>query len=288
MRRPWSESRVLPFVVVLALGAALLGVKRMQDNRARDVAAAKAAAVEAVAAPVRARLFAAIQPVTVANCELARYGNSFDGGYVVCANLLGAVKGGYSYGVNGTDDWGCYVSRTHHVAVHEYDCFNLTEPSCPDGKLIFHPECVGTKRETQEQRPFDSLAGQFERNGDTTTPLVVKMDVEGAEWDAFLTAPDSVFEHIDQLIVEFHRVDEDRYVRAIERLKQFFVIANVHYNNFTCDPTIRPFPAWAFEALLVSKRLAKTDGTPAAPVPEGPLNQANDAKSPDCQAAGGS
>jgi hypothetical protein len=139
----------------------------------------------------------------------------------------------------------------------------------------------------QEQRPFDSLAGQFAGNGDTTNPLMVKMDVEGAEWDAFLTAADSVFTHIDQLIVEFHRVDDERYVRAIERLKQFFVIAYVHYNNYSCDPRLKPFPAWAFEAVLVSKRLAKTDGTPAAPPPS-QLVYPNDARHPDCQVAAGS
>lgn len=282
MRHTWWEIPAAAVVAMLAVGAAFRGVKSVEADRVREAAAAEAAAVDA-----RIRLFAAIQPVRVTNCELARYGNSFDGGYLVCANLLGAVKSAYSYGINGTDDWGCHVTHALHVAVHEYDCFNVTEPTCANGTLIFHPECVGPRREMQDRYPFDSLAGQFERNGDATNPLIVKMDIEGAEWDSFLTAPDSVFTHIDQLIVEFHHVDDERYVRAIERLKQFFVIARVHYNNYTCDPRIRPFPAWAFEALLVSKRLARTDGTPGAQAPS-PLEQQNDPRSPDCQQVAGS
>jgi hypothetical protein len=109
------------------------------------------------------------------------------------------------------------------------------------------------------------------------------MDVEGAEWDSFLLAPDAVFDHIDQLQVEFHRVDDRRYVAAMQRLKQFFYIAHVHYNNFSCDPALRPFPSWAFEVLFVSKRLTSSDGLPAAVTPG--LDAPNDASAPDCQAA---
>ena len=84
----------------------------------------------------------------------------------------------------------------------------------------------------------------------------MKMDVEGAEWDSFLLAPDSAFAHIDQLDVEFHHVEDPKFVAVMQRLKQFFDIAHVHYNNFSCDPAMRPFPSWAFEVLLVSKRIA--------------------------------
>jgi hypothetical protein len=69
----------------------------------------------------------------------------------------------------------------------------------------------------------------------------------------------------------------------MRRLKQFFYIAHVHYNNFSCDPALRPFPSWAFEVLLVSKRIAVTDGAPAPPTPG--LDAANNPSWPDCQAA---
>jgi hypothetical protein len=211
----------------------------------------------------RQALFREIQPLKIANCELQRFGETHDGGYLLCANLLGAVQAGYSYGISGYDGWGCDVSRRLHVPVHQYDCFDLRAPTCPGGSTIFHGECVGTARSIQDARPFDTLANQFAKNDDAMKPVVMKMDVEGAEWDAFLLAPESVFEHIDQLDVEFHHVDEERFVATMRRLKTFFDIAHVHYNNFSCDPGLKPFPSWAFEVLLVSKRIAKTDGTRA-------------------------
>jgi len=242
------------------------------------------AALPATPGGVRQALFDAIQPLKVTNCELQRIGEAHDGGYLVCGNLLGDVKAAYSYGISGYDGWGCEISRRWQIVVHEYDCFDLREPACPDGEPVFHGECVGTARAVQDGRPFDTIAGQFAINGDAGRPVIVKMDVEGAEWDAFLLAPNSVFEHIDQLVVEFHHVEDQKYVAAIERLKRYFDIAHVHYNNFSCDPALKPFPAWAFEVLFVNKRIAKTNGAPAEP---GPIEQdaPNNPAAADCQAA---
>jgi len=265
--------------VVIAATAALV-----IRNQWRVASARQARRIEASrTAEVRKELFAEIQPVRVTNCELKRFGEPHDGGYPLCVNLLGAVKAGYSYGISGYDGWGCDVSRQLHVPVHQYDCFDLRAPSCPGGSTVFHGECVGTTRSTEDGRPFDTLSDQFAHNGHDATPLVMKIDVEGAEWDSFLLAPDSVFTHIDQLDVEFHHVDDPKYVATMRRLKQFFYIAHVHYNNFSCDPALRPFPSWAFEVLLVSKRIAVTDGAPAPPTPG--LDAANNPSWPDCQAA---
>jgi len=244
---------------------------------------APAAAPLSRAATARTELFAEIQPVRITNCDMRRFGEPHDGGYALCANLLGDVKAGYSYGISGYDGWGCDVSRRLRIRVHQYDCFNLQEPSCPGGETMFHGECIGTARVTQDGRPFDTLADQFARNGDATKPLVMKIDVEGAEWDAFLLAPDSALSQIDQLDVEFHHVDEAKYVETIRRLKQFFYVAHVHYNNFSCDPSLTPFPSWAFEVLLINKRIAVTDGT-SAPASSNGVDAPNNASAPDCQA----
>ena len=72
------------------------------------------------------------------------------------------------------------------------------------------------------------------------------------------------------------------YARTIERLKQFFVVAHVHYNNFACDARMAPLPAWAVEVLLVNRRLARTDGAPGAPSPT-KLDAPNSPDFPDCQ-----
>ena len=73
-------------------------------------------------------------------------------------------------------------------------------------------------------------------------PLVVKMDVEGAEWDALMQASDATLQQIDQMAIEFHFVNEERFVAVLKRLREFFHVAHLHYNNVSCSEGLDPFP----------------------------------------------
>ena len=232
---------------------------------------------------VRKSLFAELQPIALANCDLKRFGEVNDGGYLLCGNLLGAVKGGYSYGISGYDGWGCQVAKELNVKVHQYDCFNPTVPVCSGGATEFHSECVAGEPSTDaDGRRFDTPEHQIVRNGDSGRQLVVKIDVEGAEWDTFRRSPDAVFEQIDQLVVEFHGVTEQRFVDVVKKLKRFYYVADLHYNNYSCTGEFRPFPAWAFEVLFVSKRLV-VPAESGKPVGGRALHTPNNPKKPDCQ-----
>jgi len=232
---------------------------------------------------VRDLLLAELQPVALTNCTVKRFGERHDGGYLLCANLLKNVQSGYSYGISGYDGWGCEISRTLKVQVHQYDCFNLQEPVCRGGTTIFHGECVAGEPSTDGAgRRFETPEHQFRKNGDASRHLVMKIDVEGAEWNTFLETPDSVLEHIDQLAVEFHGVDQPRYVDTVRKLKRLFYIANLHFNNYSCSTRTAPFPAWAYEVLFVNKQLGVPDPSGKRPA----LNAANAPNTPeraDCQ-----
>jgi hypothetical protein len=232
----------------------------------------------------RETLFTVLRPVALSNCTLERFGEPHDGGYLMCANLLDGVQAGYSYGISGYDQWGCDISRKLDVRVHQYDCFDTRQPACPGGDMIFHAECVGAAASTDEDgRPFDTIANQIVENGDSGKRLAAKVDVEGAEWDSFLFAPDSVFEQIDQLAVEFHGVDEERFVAVAQRLLKFFHVAHVHFNNYSCNPGLKPFPASAYEVLFVSKKLGEPDPSARVALPH-PDDAPNNPDLPDCQA----
>jgi hypothetical protein len=233
----------------------------------------------------RETLFELLQPVVLSNCELERFGERNDGGYLMCANLLGQVEAGYSYGIANYDQWGCDISKRLGVTLHQYDCFDTRQPACPGGNTVFHAECVADTRKTEEGRLFDSMQNQFAKNGDDTKRLVVKMDVETAEWDSLLHASDETLQRIDQLAIELHGMHEPRHIEVVKRLKQFFDIVHIHFNNHTCMAGIEPFPAWAYEVLFVNKRIATVDTTKRWPGAH-KLAAPADPKRPDCQTVG--
>ena len=126
-------------------------------------------------------LFDVIQPIRLANCDLERFGEDNDGGYLMCGNLLDDVQVGYSYGISGYDGWGCEVSTRLDAAVHQYDCFDTRRPACLSSDTRFHAECVSGTRHVEEGRLFDTIPSQIAANGDSGKRLVLKIDVEGAE-----------------------------------------------------------------------------------------------------------
>ena len=233
----------------------------------------------------RTAFLAELQPVTLKNCTLKRFGSANDGGYLVCDNLSDGVQSGYSYGVGPNDQMGCDISKRYHVTVHEYDCFDPARPKCEGGVFKFHNECLAPRAmRDKNHRVFDSLQNQFAKNGDAGKRLFVKIDIEGAEWEALLATPDAVLERIDQIPMEMHvfKGVTPLHVQVIKRLKKLFYVVNLHYNNFACNPTMKPLRGTAFEVLLVNKRLGELDASAPQPAPMSPLNAPDKPDAPEC------
>ena len=157
------------------------------------------------------------------------------------------------------------------------DCFNTAAPVCPAGRTAFHAECVGpTPNVVEAGRLFDTMERP---DGKERRRLAPPRDEDGRRrrrvGSSFEQAPDSLFERIDQLVVEFHATGEDRFVGVVWRLKHFFHVAHIHFNNRSCETGEKPFPAWAYEVLLVSKRLARLDASGRRPG-RSPLDAPND------------
>ena len=284
---PGENATFVRRAAALAAAAALAGfgvVPLLPEARTEESPASRTEeSPERAAHTRRQALRDELQPVTLKNCTLRRFGNPNDGGYLMCENLFGDAASAYSYGIDGEDSWGCDVSKRIEVPVHQYDCFNTTEPACPTNRFRFHPECIGGSTATIESRLFDTLANQIAKNGDAGKRLIVKMDVEGAEWESLLAASDSVLENIEQMPMELHGPDLPRALDLVRKLKRTFHMVHIHFNNQACSPAAAPFPAVAFQVLFVNKRLGVVD--PSAPPPTLPRPEdARDAPSfPDCQ-----
>lgn len=263
-----ASRKVIAIVALVLIGGTALGVYLTRQRAERAI---------------REALLDELTTVTLSNCDLTRYGGEHDGGYVLCGNLVEGVQAAYSYGIETEDNWGCQVAREQGVTTHQYDCFTEHRPTCDGGTVAFHDECVGPKAETIDGNAFDSIPGQIAKNGDTGKRLLVKMDIEGAEWDSLLATPDSVLATIDQLPMELHGTDEARFLEVVRRLKRQFYLVNLHFNNYACSPDSAPLPAPAYQVLFVNKRLGVLDPNGPSPAPMSPANRSDNPNGPECQ-----
>lgn len=232
---------------------------------------------------IRDQLFAELKPVALSNCTLERYGTQHDGGYLICGNLLDGAQSAYSYGIEHEDNWGCQLAKKTGLAIHQYDCFTQDRPQCDGGTFVFHSECIGPKAETQEGKPFDTLTSQIEKNGDKGKRLIIKMDVEGAEWDSLMQTSDEVLGNIDQLVMELHGVNEQKFVDVIRKLKKQFHLVWLHYNNWECTRKALPLSGNVYEVLFVNKRIGTLDPGGKAHVSGAAPDMPNNPNQPDCQ-----
>src|SRR5438128_407864 len=266
MKRP--SVRVTLLIIALAAAAAVVitGLARRASGR-----------------KLREVILAELQPVALKNCTFARFGGANDGGYLMCRNLIEPIDAAYSYGVGPNDDWGCDVSRRYHVPVYQYDCFDPARPTCNGGTFVFRNECVGDHTGNRGPHYFDTLENQITKNGDIGRRVIIKMDIEGAEWDSLLAAPDELLAAIPQIAMEMHGFNDPKILDVLRKLKRNFYLVNLHFNNWSCTPKAAPLPAWAYQAHWVNKRIGVPDPAASFPAPMSPLNAPDSPTRPDCQ-----
>src|SRR5881398_2473602 len=191
----------MTLVIILFAGAVIILIRA----QVRDAAGRK----------LREAILAELQPVALKNCTLKRFGSANDGGYLMCENLIEPLDAAYSYGVGPNDDWACEMSRRYRVPVHQYNCFDPARPTCSGGTFVFHDECVGDRSDHKGSHLFDTLENQIRKNGDTGRHLIIKMDIEGAEWDSLLAAPEELLASIPQITMEMHGYNDSKILEVI-------------------------------------------------------------------------
>lgn len=193
----------------------------------------------------------------------------------------------YSYGIFNNDAWGEAVRSLTGTTIHQYDCFIDSAPTTAESDgFVFHKECVASqsrvapwvvlapwaqKRKNEDPRLgspiFDTLASQLRKNGHGDVEngqLLLKVDIEGMEWEVFASAHQHDLLKFRQIVIEFHmpylttRCDHRHLImrlRALRNLLEAFVIVHVHVNNvcqiplgacievsFACPGIVNPVP----------------------------------------------
>ena len=188
-----------------------------------------------------------LRPVDIADAEKQRFGPEKDGGYVMIAGQ--DYDALYSYGIGRDMEFESHFVKENPIPVYLYDhtisglpeenflvrLFTGNKPR-PSSLITWKPEGIGPRRTAN----LNSLQGHVTENGDAEKEnLLLKMDVEGAEWPSLLETPNDVLGRFKQVVIELHGLGEktgDAYenqVKVLRKLNKTFHLVHVHGNNYS-------------------------------------------------------
>jgi hypothetical protein len=176
-----------------------------------------------------------LTPYDTRSMNKVRIGAEHDGGYVMFDDFDN-ISDVYSFGI------GNEISFDHHLArigkkVHMFD-HTITDLPFTHPNFVFVQN--GLSGENDAANHLFTLPYQIESLGHLdNNKLALKMDIEGAEFDAIPSVPSSTLRQFRQFVLELHglsRLSEPAYRRmfidVLVRINSAFTLCHVHANNF--------------------------------------------------------
>ncbi|MBR1421601.1 MAG: FkbM family methyltransferase [Selenomonadaceae bacterium] len=166
--------------------------------------------------------------------DFIRAGRDGDGGYL----LLNDFKPNgiaYSFGISTDVTWDNDMAN----CVYQIFMYDMTIDDIPKHRPEFHffKEGIGGKKDPIKR--LDTLENFIARNGhQNQRNMILKMDVEGAEWDFLETVKSETLEQFDQIILEIHGlvlemnvVKSGRFISRLQKLNQTHQVIHIHGHN---------------------------------------------------------
>ena len=191
-----------------------------------------------------------LEPRDVEGGQYVRLGRKNDGGYVMLNGFSsGSVDAALSFGIGNDASWDRAIGDRGIPVL----MFDHTIERAP----IAHPNCrhirtgVTGHKAVARRRTLPELIAEGGRA--ESRRLLLKMDVEGAEWDVFDQAPAAVLDQFSQMVIEFHHLtlavhDERplaRVLRVLDKLNQTHQCVHVHANT-----NVSRMPVWIGRLVL--------------------------------------
>lgn len=169
--------------------------------------------------------------------NFVRFGRNYDGGYIMVDNFKAFGGIAYSFGIG--DD----VSWDLDMAARGYDVFmyDPTIDRLPQNHERFHFFKEGILGIEVKEKSMNTLENFIRLNGhEDKENMILKMDVEGAEWSFLSTVSPELLSKFDQIVFEFHdmlRPKDQSVMNAtlacIKKINRTHSLVHLHASN--CD-----------------------------------------------------
>ncbi len=185
-----------------------------------------------------------------------RVGQHHDGGYVMVDDLE-KVKCAYSIGICDDISWDEEFNRITGAEIYMYDHTIDKLPYTKEG--VFHWYKYGIGGSDREEKRVLSLETMINDNGHKDTDhMILKIDVEGAEWESLAGIDPTILKHFDQILMEMHNIhdinERENIVKSLNNLNAYHQLVHVHANN---NEAVLPLGDWnlpmALEVVYLNK-----------------------------------
>lgn len=173
-----------------------------------------------------------LQPADVTGAIKVRIGSVGDGGYVQLDDLSGVTLA-LSFGINDNDSWDLEIAK-RGIPVLQFD-FTIENAPSKHPLLKFDKKKVGGIA----GEGLITLQDLISSHEVSTRPnVLLKIDIEGSEWEVFDYCSEQNLSQIGQILCEFHglsQLDDVGFYslarRVVEKLHRHFIPYHVHGNN---------------------------------------------------------
>jgi len=174
-----------------------------------------------------------LKPQKVNGYGEIRLGRINDGGYVMIDDFKG-INCAFSFGISGDDSWDVGMAEKG-ISVYQFD-YSIDESPSSHPLLYFSKKRISSEP-ANGNATIPDLVDKYS-NGDHAD-IILKMDIEGAEWNVLDACPVEYLKHFKQIVCEFHSLSQlensiflSIFRRVFEKLNTAFSIVHIHANNW--------------------------------------------------------
>lgn len=160
-----------------------------------------------------------------------RFGKHNDGGYILYSDILHSTEYVYSFGVSYDISFETDLLKHKQIDIFMYDGTVNHEFKQPNLKFINH------------NISSDYFINELIKNNHLSCKnLLLKCDIEGAEFELIENLPEQVLQNFSQICIEVHNINEkiEESYDLFFKINKFFTLFHIHGNNWA--PLIQGIP----------------------------------------------
>jgi len=191
--------------------------------------------------------------------ELIRLGKSYDGGYIVPVEAMKAADALMGYGIDKDISFEREFSQRLNRPSYGFDC-GILGITTGDPNCHFYRECIGSISFLYSNQKFygifTTFSEQLERLKLKNKKILLKMDIEGAEFAAMKDVL-KYANDITGIVIEIHyeKASFEDALNLLSSLNDQFILLHIHGNNCSaCKEDLFTLPM-VMELTYINKNL---------------------------------